>query len=109
MQGATFVGADLGDGVHVERIDTSLDHYSDQVRVQVELVVTRRTTDLDRVMEKLRRLFDVDGDVLGGLPSAQNETNGTAPPDDEAQEEMREMIERRFDEIDQALRLLVDP
>lgn len=107
--GPTFIGADLGDGVIVERIDTEHDHYRQGIKVHVELLLTGLNPDVQEMMRKLGDLFSV-----GLQPSdAGAPSNGGRPDTSTLQEEQEEdfetMVARRFDDIDQALRLLVDP
>jgi hypothetical protein len=114
-------------GVVITNISTNATQYG-LVEVDIELSCDSTQTDLNAIIARLRDVMSPQNqagyamtasttnnpfigvvmiDEPEAVPLPDEDSNGNGVFD--ANEELRQMIEKRFDEVDQALRLLVDP
>jgi hypothetical protein len=129
IPGTVFMGGEIAPGVMVNSVDTSYDSYANHMRVQVELTCARDRWD--HVMPALQNLFggtspmtsqpyDYGGIAVQQLTTDSGNQIGERVEIDDVDpngpagsirtlNELREHLDARLDEIDQALRLLVDP
>ncbi len=123
MSGPLYGGHSLGNGIMVRSIQNHMTH-SGLVDVSIDLTFNPVIVDINDVMQRLQNVLK-----LSTAPSMTSSAGTSIPipsdweieeiplPDEDANgngkfdpnEELMKMIEKRFDDVDQALRLLVDP
>lgn len=129
MSGPLYGGNQLAPGILVRAINTSRSHTHGYTEVQLDLLVDPSITDINDLMQKLQfamrpqpgismttttasssqMQIQLDDPLPEEVPLPGDEDlngNGSIDPEEE---DLKMLIERRFDEVDQALRLLVDP
>ena len=96
----------LAQGVLLDRWDTKRDEFNPSwTNVVLELRVDNTEYDMPKLLGTLSAVLNMPPEQPPRMLVPD------PPPGDvrDVQDELYEMIERRFDEVDQALRLLVDP
>jgi hypothetical protein len=121
LSGPLYGGGSLGKGITVKDINTRTDPSTGYIEMEISLLVDRYITDINDIMQRLQNLMKpqpgysmttstasssqamIDLDEPEEAPLPDEDLNGNGKFDDD----LLAAIEKRFDDVDQALRLLV--